>query len=78
MLFSLIWIQKGCKEAVWGMIVEALVNQSPAFLGAQVRLEHCMAVELQEKVSAKNFVCEAYYIPGHAALSEAKGADLLW
>lgn len=53
-----------------GVMVEAL--------GAQVRLEHCMAVESQEKISVENFLCETYYIPGHAALSEAKEADLLW
>lgn len=58
MWFSLLWTQDGCKEAVWGMIVEALVKQSPAFPGAQVRPEHCMAVEPQRKVSVENFFCE--------------------
>lgn len=59
MWFSLIWTKDGSKEAIWGMIVEALVNQSPAFPGAQVRPEQCMAVEPQGEVSVKNFVCGA-------------------
>lgn len=59
MWFSLIWTQDGCREAVWGMMVEALVNRSPASPGDQVRLEHCVAVEPQGKVSVKDFVCEA-------------------